>query len=157
MSNPTSLVVRLLSGLIVLGLQFDLSFAAPIEDALTSLKGLSAKERLARVENEARKEGRVHWASSTPQAWAEPALQIFRKRYPMIQVEYRSQSGRVLAERVIREHRAGKYEIDAAGTSIVTFSGMKDSGVIAPYLSPQAAQIRPNTKGQDDWTVGSVG
>jgi hypothetical protein len=37
LSNPTSLVVRLLSGLIVLGLQFDLSFAAPIEDILTSL------------------------------------------------------------------------------------------------------------------------
>src|SRR5262245_21893294 len=147
----------LLSGLIILVCNCELSLAGSIEDVLTSLKGLSAKERLTRVESEARKEGKVHWASSTPQAWAEPMLQIFRKRYPMIQVEYRSQSGRVLAERVIREHRAGKYEIDAAGTSIVTFSGMKDSGVIAPYLSPQAAQIRPNTKGQDDWTVGSVG
>ena len=93
MSHPTILFARLLPALIILVLQFDLSFAAPIEDVLTSLKGLSPKERLARVENEARKEGRVHWASSTPQAWAEPALQIFRKRYPMIQVEYRSQSG----------------------------------------------------------------
>ena len=73
---------RLLSGLLILGLPFDVSFAASIEDVLTSLKGLSAKERLARVEGEARKEGRVHWASSTPQAWAEPMLQIFRKRYP---------------------------------------------------------------------------
>jgi iron(III) transport system substrate-binding protein len=157
MSNPTSLVVRLLSGLIVLGLQFDLSFAAPIEDVLTSLKGLSPKERLARVENEARKEGRVHWASSTPQAWAEPALQIFRKRYPMIQVEYRSQSGRVLAERVIRENRTGKYDIDIVGTSIVTFAGMKDSGVIAPYMSPEAAQIRSNMKDPEGWWVGYFG
>jgi hypothetical protein len=80
MSNPTSLVCGLFSGLIILGLQFDFSFAASIEDVLTSLKGLSAKERLARVESEALKEGRVHWASSTPQAWAEPALQIFRRR-----------------------------------------------------------------------------
>jgi hypothetical protein len=110
------------------------------------LKGLSAKERLARVENEARKEGRVHWASSTPQEWAEPALQIFRKRYPTIQIEYRRQSGRVLAERVIREYRSGKYEIDVVGTSIVTFAAMKDAGVIAPYVSPEAAQIRPNMK-----------
>ena len=132
---PTSFCSSLLVGLIILGLRLDLSFAASIEDVLTSLKGLSPKERLARVESEARKEGRVHWASSTPQAWAEPALQIFRKRYPMIQVEYRSQSGRVLAERVIREHRAGNYDIDVVGTSIVTFAGMKDSGVIALYLS----------------------
>jgi len=154
---PTCLISALVSGLIIFGLQCDLSLAASLEDVLTSLKGLSAKERLARVESEARKEGRVHWASSTPQAWAEPALQIFRKRYPMIQVEYRSQSGRVLAERVIREHRAGKSEIDVVGTSIVTFAGMKDSGVIAPYVSPEATQIRANMRDPEGWWVGYFG
>ena len=153
MSNPKAFFFRLLSALIALGLPVDLSFAASIDEVLTSLKGLSPKERLARVESEARKEGSVHWASSTPQAWAEPALQIFRKRYRMIQVEYRSQSGRVLAERVIREHRAGKYEIDVVGTSIVTFAGMKDSGVIAPYLSPEAGQIRSNMKDPEGWEL----
>jgi NitT/TauT family transport system substrate-binding protein len=40
-----------------------------------------------------------------------------RKRYPTIKVEYMRQSGRVLAERIIREHRAGKYNIDIVGTS----------------------------------------
>src|ERR1700754_1431872 len=108
---------RLASFLAVLGAQTEITLGAPIEDVLKSLKGLSAKERLARVESEARKEGSVRWASSTPQAWAEPALQVFRKRYPTIQVEYMRQSGRVLAERIIREHRAGKYEIDIVGTS----------------------------------------
>ena len=78
MTHAPNLFARLFLGLIILGSQLDLSFAASLEDVLTSLKGLSAKERLARVESEARKEGRVHWASSTPQAWAEPALQIFR-------------------------------------------------------------------------------
>src|SRR5215467_4462857 len=157
MSHPTILFVRLLSGLIILALQFDFSFAASIEDALISLRGLSSKERLTRVESEARKEGRVHWASSTPQAWAAPMLQIFRKRYPMIQVEYRSQSGRVLAERVIREHRAGSHDVDIVGTSIVTFAGMKDSGVIAPYVSPEAAQLRVNMKDPEGWWVGYFG
>jgi DNA-binding transcriptional LysR family regulator len=132
----------LASFLAVLGSQVNIMFGAPIEDALKSLKGLSAQERLARVESEARKEGSVRWASSTPQAWAEPALQVFRKRYPMIQVEYMRQSGRVLAERIVREHRAGKYDIDIVGTSAVTFAGMKDAGVIAPYVSPEAGQLR---------------
>ena len=54
------------------------------------------------------------------------------------------QSGRVLAERIVREHRAGKYDIDIVGTSAVTFAGMKDAGVIATYVSPEAAQLRPN-------------
>ena len=75
----------------------------------------------------------------------------------MIQVEYRSQSGRVLAERVIREHRAGKYDIDVVGTSIVTFAGMKDSGVIAPYLSPEAGQIRSNMRDPQGWWIGYFG
>jgi iron(III) transport system substrate-binding protein len=157
MSNPTSFVARLLLGLIILGLHSDFSFAAAIQDVLASLRGLSLKERLARVESEARKDGKVHWASSTPQEWAEPALQIFRKRFPMIQIEYRRQSGRVLAERIIREHRTGKYDIDIIGTSIVTFAGMKDSGVIAPYVSPEAAQLRSNMRDSEGWWVGYFG
>jgi iron(III) transport system substrate-binding protein len=139
------------------GSVIDLAYGAPIEEALKTLKGLSAKERLTRVETEARKEGSVRWASSTPQAWAEPALQIFRKRYPTIQVEYMRQSGRVLAERIIREHRAGKYDVDIVGTSAVTFAGMKDSGVIAPYLSPEAAQLRQNMKDPAGWWVAYFG
>jgi iron(III) transport system substrate-binding protein len=139
------------------GSAIDIAYGVPIEEALKTLRGLSAKERLTRVENEARKEGSVRWASSTPQAWAEPALQIFRKRYPTIQVEYLRQSGRVLAERIIREHRAGKYEIDIIGTSAVTFAGMKDSGVIAPYVSPEAAQLRQNMKDTAGWWVAYFG
>src|SRR5215510_9279110 len=143
--------------LTLIGSQIDIVFGAPIEETLKSLKGLSAKERLARVETEARKEGVVRWASSTPQAWAEPALQLFRKRYPIIQVEYMRQSGRVLAERIIREHRAGKYDIDIVGTSVVTFAGMKDAGVIAPYVSPEAAQLRQNMKDPAGWWVAYFG
>ena len=40
--------------LILLGAQFEVTFGAPIEDALKSLKGLTVKERLARLESEAR-------------------------------------------------------------------------------------------------------
>ena len=67
------------------------------------------------------------------------------------------QSGRVLAERIIREHRAGKYDIDIVGTSAVTFAGMKESGVIAPYVSPEAAQLRQNMKDPAGWWVAYFG
>ena len=151
-----SFLIFALSGSIF-GAVIDPAYSAPIDEALKTLKGLSAKERLTRVENEALKEGSVRWASSTPQAWAEPALQIFRKRYPTIKVEYMRQSGRVLAERIIREHRAGKYEIDIVGTSAVTFAGMKDSGVIAPYVSPEATQLRQNMRDPAGWWVAYFG
>ena len=67
------------------------------------------------------------------------------------------QSGRVLAERIVREHRAGKYDIDIIGTSAVTFAGMKDSGVIAPYVSPETAQLRPNMRDPGGWWVAYFG
>ena len=139
------------------GLSAQVVFAAPIEEVLNSLKGLPAKERLARVESEARKEGIVRWASSTPQAWAEPSLQAFRKRYPGIQIEYMRQSGRVLAERIVREHRAGKHDIDIVGTSAVTFAGIKDAGVIVPYVSPEAAQLRKEMNDPEGWWVAYFG
>src|SRR5215475_7715087 len=157
MMTKISWFLRLAAVLPLVGSQIDVVLGAPLEEALKSLKGLSAKERLARVETEARKEGSVRWVSSTPQAWAEPALQLFRKRYPMIQVEYMRQSGRVLAERIVREHRAGKYDIDIIGTSAVTFAGMKDAGVIAPYVSPEAAQVRQDMRDPGGWWVAYFG
>ena len=135
----------------------EIVLGASIDEVVRSLKGLSARDRLARVETEARKEGSVRWASSTPQAWAEPALQAFRKRYPGIQVEYMRQSGRVLAERIVREYRAGKNDIDIIGTSAVTFAGMKDTGVITPYISPEAAELRKDMKDPEGWWTAYFG
>ena len=141
--------IRTLSILIVavslsfFGAVIDRAYSASIDEALKTLKGLTGNERLTRVENEALEEGSVRWASSTPQAWAEPALQIFRKRYPTIKVEYMRQSGRVLAERIIREHRAGKYEIDIVGTSAVILPAVAApvSNPISPKWSPGPRRI----------------
>ena len=79
-------VLPLLCGSVV-----DVAYSAPIEETLKTLRGLLPKERLTRVENEARKEGSVRWASSTPQAWAEPALQQFRMSDPYVLSRFRSQ------------------------------------------------------------------
>jgi iron(III) transport system substrate-binding protein len=157
MASKKLLLCGLICFIAAMGLSAEAVFGASIEEILKSLKSLPAKERLARVESEARKEGLVRWASSTPQAWAEPALQAFRKRYPGIQVEYMRQSGRVLAERIVREHRAGKHDIDIVGTSAVTFSGMKDAGVIVPYVSPEVAQIRKDMKDPEGWWAAYFG
>jgi iron(III) transport system substrate-binding protein len=135
----------------------EIVLGASIDEVVKSLKVLSARDRLARVETEARKEGSARWASSTPQAWAEPALQAFRKRYPGLQVEYMRQSGRVLAERIVREYRAGKNDIDIIGTSAVTFAGMKDAGVITPYISPEAAELRKDMKDPEGWWTAYFG
>ncbi|MBI4528459.1 MAG: ABC transporter substrate-binding protein [Deltaproteobacteria bacterium] len=116
--------------------------AVTIEQAVKTVEGLSAAERLARIEDAARKEGRVRWSSSIPVTRAETIFQGFRKKYPGIQVEFDRLSGRVLADRVIREYRSGKHDVDVLGSSAVTVLALKDAGVIGSYSSPEAAGVK---------------
>ncbi len=132
------------------------AFGATLEEALKSLKGLAAKERQARVEREARKEGIVRWASSTPQAWPSPPS----RRSANATRESKS-STCARAAGCLRKGScasiAGKHDIDIVGTSAVTFAAMKDAGVIAPYVSPEAAQLRKDMKDPDGCWVSYFG
>ncbi len=118
----------------------------PFEQTAKSLAGLSARERQARIEKEARKEGLVRWATSTPVTWAEPVLQGFRKKYSGIKIEFNRVSGRALADRAIREYRAGKHDIDVLGSSAVTFWSIMESGMISPYVSPEVEALSADIK-----------
>lgn len=118
----------------------------PFEQTAKSLAGLSGRERQARIEKEARREGQVRWATSTPVTWAEPVVQAFRKKHPGVQIEFNRLSGRALADRAIREYRAGKYDIDVLGSSAVTFWGVKEAGMIGSYVSPETAATKNEMK-----------
>ena len=118
----------------------------PFEQAAQTLAGLSGRERLARLEKEARREGLVCWATSTTVTWAEPVLEGFRKKYPGIKIAFNRVSGRALADRAIREYQAGKHDVDVLGSSAITFWGVKQSGMITSYLSPETATLPSDRK-----------
>ncbi len=120
--------------------------ATTIEQTVTALDGLPAGERLLRLQEGARKEGGVRWASSIPVTRAETIIQAFKRKHPGIQVEFDRLSGRVLADRAIREYRGGKYNIDVLGSSAVTALALKEGGVIGAYASPEAAAARNEAK-----------
>jgi iron(III) transport system substrate-binding protein len=128
-----------------------LTRAASFEQAIKSLEGLSARERLAKLEKEAHKEGRVRWSSSTNLDRVQPLLDAWKKKYPGIQIEYHRLSGRKLADRAISEYRAGRREFDILGTSAVTFLALKEARVIRPYLSPETATFRKGAKDPNGW------
>ena len=56
MNIGTSSFLNIAIALSLFGSVIDPAFGAPIDEALKTLRGLSAKERLTRVENEARKD-----------------------------------------------------------------------------------------------------
>ena len=119
---------------------------ASVEQAIKELAVLDRKERLATLENNAKKEGRIRWASSTPIGNVEGILQAFKKKYPAITLEYNRLSGRALADRIIREYQVGKHDVDVIGPSAVSFAAVKDAGVVTSYSSPESAAIKPGMK-----------
>ncbi len=129
------------------------AFAASFEEALKSLDGLSGRERLARLEKEARKEGRIRWSSSTNLDRIEPLLNAWKKKYPGIQIEYHRVTGRKLADLAIAEHRAGRHEIDILGSSAVTFLSLKEAGVVRPYISPETGAFRSGMRDPQGYWV----
>src|SRR6266436_5932654 len=106
------------------------TYAASVEQTIKELEPFDRRERLATLENNAKKEGRIRWASSTPIGNVEGTLQTFKKKYPAISLEYNRFSGRVLADRLIREYQVGKHDVDVLGPSAVSFAAVKDAGVV---------------------------
>lgn len=145
------IIIIIVSALIVMPqvAQCGMSF----EKVLKTLEGLSKEQRLARVEEEARKEGRVVWTSGRDLARLAPFLEAWKKKYPDVQMEYRRSSGRVVADRVLREYLAGKFEVDVISPSAVTFAGAKDAEIIRPYFSPESEAIKSDMKDPDGFWV----
>ena len=73
-------------------------------------------------------------------------MERFRKKYPDIKIAFNRVSGRALADRAIREYQAGKYDVDVLGSSAITFWGVKESGMITSYLSPETAKLPSDRK-----------
>lgn len=127
--------------------------AVSAKEAIKSLAGLSKQERENLLIKEARKQGVIRWVTSTPAESVGPVVRGFREKYSGIQVENFFVSGRVLADRVIREYRAGRREVDVLGTTTVTFLELKEAGVLESYFSPEAEGIKPTLKDHDGFWV----
>jgi iron(III) transport system substrate-binding protein len=126
------------------------------DDAVKTLEGLSPRDRLARVQKEAQREGKVIWTAGRDLERMEPFLRAWEKKYPGIRLEYRRYSGRVVAERVLREYQAGKYTVDIVAPTATTFSAVKDAGVIRPYFSPEATRLRSEMRDPKGYWISTT-
>lgn len=80
-------------------------------------------------------------------------LNLFRKRYPFLQVENHRLSSQKLFQRIVTEVRAGRNLADAYIISGAETWLLKDMGLLAPYLSPERSKIRPSLMDrQGNWT-----
>jgi iron(III) transport system substrate-binding protein len=81
-------------------------------------------------------------------------LNLFRKRYPFLQLENHRLSSQKLFQRIVSEVRAGRNFADAYIISGAETWLLKDMGLLSPYTSPERSRIRPSLVDRQGYWTG---
>ena len=123
-------------------------------DEVALLKG---PDRQKVLEEGAKKEGRILWYSTLIVNQAlRPIKDAFEKKYPFVQVEYYRADSDQLAQKMISEYQAKRFDVDVLdGTSTIVL--IKKAGYLQRFFSPLLDDYPANLKGADGyWAVPNV-
>jgi ABC-type Fe3+ transport system substrate-binding protein len=127
--------------------------AATVEDvALTK-----APNRQSLLEEGAKKEGKLFWYTTLIVNQAlKPLKEAFEKKYPFVQVEFHRADSEQLAQRMLVEYQAKRFDVDMLdGTSTIVM--LKKAGFIQRFASPLLRDYPARLKdGQGYWAVPNV-
>ncbi len=144
-----------LAGAIALGLSTPAAAEGDVQATLDALAGMGGEERLAFLEAEANKEGKiVVYAADDPnvmKAWAD----AFGEKYPGIEVIYQRMNTRDMISRVVAEVEAGRPVASLLGGVTATeLATLKEKGLLASYHSPEAESFDAQFKDENGyWTA----
>src|SRR4051794_13578196 len=92
---------------------------APAEGAPTAVEALYAElaklppaERAKRIEDGARKEGKLSFVHTWRGALARNHIELFKKRYPFLAVDFTDIGSQDASERMVAEETAGRHLTD---------------------------------------------
>jgi iron(III) transport system substrate-binding protein len=111
--------------------------AATVEETLASINKLPANERQRRLEEGARKEGRLVTYSNHGIETMQEYADAFGKKYPFIKIEPSRLQGAKGLDRILLEHRVGKLSADVVGVDFDNIGELMKAGVHARYESPE--------------------
>ena len=94
-------------------------------------------DRLAKLIEGAKKEGKVVWYSSLTAVEADVVARKFREKYPFIIPEMYRTGSQNMMTRVLAEDQAKRYIFDALMTTQAESEILNRKGIFAKYLSPQ--------------------
>jgi ABC-type Fe3+ transport system substrate-binding protein len=118
---------------------------------------LKSPDRQKILEDGARKEGKLLWYSTLIVNQAlRPIKEAFEKKYPFVQIEYYRADSEQIAQKVITEYQAKKFDVDVMdGTSTIVL--IKKAGFLQRFFSPQLDAYPKNLKGAGGyWAVPNV-
>jgi ABC-type Fe3+ transport system substrate-binding protein len=109
------------------------------------------------LEDGAKKEKKLQWYSTMiVNQSLRPIKDAFEKKYPFVQVEYYRADSDLIAQRIISEYQAKRFDVDIMdGTS--TTAPLKKAGFLQRFFSPQLRDYPAQLKDPEGyWAVPNV-
>jgi len=126
------------------------------EQIYKDLAKLSESERAKRLEEGARKEGKLNFVHTWRGKIARDFVVAFEKRYPSIKVEMSDLGSQDAAERFIAEERTGRHLTDMLSLAIPDLAVVLRQNLVARYPTPATKKILKQYRGFIDadnrWT-----
>src|SRR6266481_4767753 len=116
--------------------------AATPEDTLAKINRLPAAERQAALVREAKNEKTVVWYAAMNREDLRQFASGFEAEYPFLKVEVLTSGPQSLLNRILTEHRAGKYNYDTLNIRSSALYTLKKANVIMRYDTPYRRGLR---------------
>ena len=140
-----------LTAIVVLGTMFSTipATAASVEE-IALLKSVERQKIL--VEG-AKKEGKLmFYTALIVDQVVRPLKAAFEKEYPFIQLEFFRANSDRLAQKILAEYQAKRYDVDVISGSGATTMG-RQAGYMQKFFSPHTAEYPPSLKTRKDFGV----
>jgi len=141
--------VLITSGLLVTGALDRLHAAtAPTPESLFGqLAKLSPEQRQKRLEEGARKEGKLNFIHTFRGKLAREHVRLFEKRYPFVKLEMADMGSQDAAERLIAEETAGRHLTDAISLAVPDLPVILKQNLLARYPTPVTRKVPKQFQG----------
>jgi iron(III) transport system substrate-binding protein len=112
------------------------------EATLARLNALAPKERQDALVAGARSEGVLEWYGSQQAADVREILDLFKRRYPFVEVRYTRGGGTNVVGRALTERKAGADRADMIAGRGNLHDALMKAGMVAKNLTPVRREIR---------------
>jgi iron(III) transport system substrate-binding protein len=126
------------------------------EQVYKDLANVSETERAKRLEDGARKEGKLTFVHTWRGKIARDFVVAFEKRYSFVKVEMSDLGSQDAAERFIAEERTGRHLTDALSLAVPDLAVILRQNLVAHYPTPATKKILKQYRGfidaENRWT-----
>jgi iron(III) transport system substrate-binding protein len=111
------------------------------------LAKLKPEQRDKRVEEGARKEGKLNFIHTFRGKLARDHVRLFEKRYPFVKVEMADMGSQDAAERLIAEETAGRHLTDILSLAVPDLPVILKQNLLAQYPTPATQRVPKQFQG----------